>query len=91
MLKLAEEEAELVGDGRRAGGRRSRFGAGGAIVYANGGRETRVPATRPLERDPTGAGGRVLPRLRRCRVPPATGPRPGPPGARAAVVGAMLR
>ena len=52
-LKLAEEEAEIVGD-VDVPERIVTLGSRGAIVYA-GGRETHVPA-RPLPRDPTGAG-----------------------------------
>jgi sugar/nucleoside kinase (ribokinase family) len=53
VLKLAEEEAELVGD-VDVPELVITLGSQGAIVRA-GGRETRV-TTRPLERDPTGAG-----------------------------------
>jgi sugar/nucleoside kinase (ribokinase family) len=53
VLKLAEEEAELVGD-VDVPEVLITLGSQGAIVRA-GGRETRI-ATRPLERDPTGAG-----------------------------------
>src|SRR5690242_12322982 len=53
VLKLAEEEAELVGD-VDVPEVVITLGSRGAVVRA-GGRETRV-TTRPLERDPTGAG-----------------------------------
>ena len=53
VLKLAEEEAAIVGDVDVAE-RIVTLGSRGAIVYA-GGRETHV-AARPLPRDPTGAG-----------------------------------
>jgi sugar/nucleoside kinase (ribokinase family) len=53
ILKLAEEEAAIVGDVDVAE-RVVTLGSRGAIVYANG-RETHVTA-RPLPRDPTGAG-----------------------------------
>ena len=53
VLKLAEEEAELVGD-VDVPEVLITLGSRGAIVRA-GGRETRI-ATRPLARDPTGAG-----------------------------------
>jgi sugar/nucleoside kinase (ribokinase family) len=53
VLKLAEEEAAIVGDGD-VPERIVTLGSRGAIVYA-GGRETHV-AARPLPRDPTGAG-----------------------------------
>ena len=53
ILKLAEDEAALVGDVDVAE-RIVTLGSRGAVVYANG-RETHV-AARPLARDPTGAG-----------------------------------
>lgn len=53
ILKLAEDEAAIVGD-VDVPERIVTLGSRGAIVYANG-RETLVPA-RPLARDPTGAG-----------------------------------
>jgi sugar/nucleoside kinase (ribokinase family) len=53
ILKLAEDEAALVGD-VDVPECIVTLGSRGAIVYANG-RETRVTA-RPLPRDPTGAG-----------------------------------
>jgi sugar/nucleoside kinase (ribokinase family) len=53
ILKLAEEEAAIVGD-VDVPERIVTLGARGSIVYADG-RETHVPA-RPLPRDPTGAG-----------------------------------
>jgi sugar/nucleoside kinase (ribokinase family) len=53
VLKLAEEEAELVGE-VDVPELVITLGSRGAIVRARG-RETRV-TTRPLERDPTGAG-----------------------------------
>jgi sugar/nucleoside kinase (ribokinase family) len=53
VLKLAEEEAELVGE-VDVPELLITLGSRGAIVRS-GGLETRV-ATRPLERDPTGAG-----------------------------------
>ncbi len=53
ILKVAEDEAELVGD-VDVPERIVTLGSRGAIVYANG-RETRI-TTRPLARDPTGAG-----------------------------------
>lgn len=53
ILKLAEEEAAIVGD-VDVPERVVTLGSRGAIVYADG-KETRVPAW-PLGRDPTGAG-----------------------------------
>jgi sugar/nucleoside kinase (ribokinase family) len=53
VLKLAEEEAEIVGD-VDVPEVVVTFGSGGSLVRV-GGRETRVPARR-LARDPTGAG-----------------------------------
>jgi len=53
ILKLAEDEAAIVGD-VDVPERIVTLGSRGAIVYANG-RETHV-AARPLARDPTGAG-----------------------------------
>ena len=54
ILKLSEEEAELVGEVDVPGAPSSPSARGGSIVHANG-RATRVPAW-PLTRDPTGAG-----------------------------------
>jgi sugar/nucleoside kinase (ribokinase family) len=53
VLKLAEEEAEIIGE-VDVPERIVTLASRGAIVYA-GGRETHV-AARPLPRDPTGAG-----------------------------------
>jgi len=53
ILKLAAEEAEVVGD-VDVPELLVTFGSGGSLVRV-GGRETHVPA-RPLPRDPTGAG-----------------------------------
>jgi sugar/nucleoside kinase (ribokinase family) len=56
VLKLSEEEAEVLGDPLALGVRELlvTHGARGATVYA-GGRVDHVPAF-PIERDPTGAG-----------------------------------
>jgi sugar/nucleoside kinase (ribokinase family) len=86
ILKLAEEEAELVGE-VDVPERIVTFGAGGSIVYANG-REKRVPAW-PLTRDPTGAGDGFSAAYLAAR---ASGQAPVQAARRAtAVVGAMLR
>jgi sugar/nucleoside kinase (ribokinase family) len=86
ILKLAEEEAELVGD-VDVPERIVTFGPGGSIVHANG-RATRIPAW-PLTRDPTGAGDGFSAAYLAAR---ASGHAPVPAARRAtAVVAAMLR
>jgi sugar/nucleoside kinase (ribokinase family) len=56
VLKLAEEEAEVIGDVEQLGVREVvvTHGSRGATVYCGGGREP--VAARPIEGDPTGAG-----------------------------------
>ena len=86
MLKLAEEEAELVGD-VDVPELVITLGSRGAVVRA-GGRETRV-ATRPLDRDPTGAGDAFAAAYVVSR---AAGHPPAAAARRAtAVVGAAMR
>jgi sugar/nucleoside kinase (ribokinase family) len=86
VLKLAEEEAELVGD-VDVPELVITLGSRGAIVRARG-RETRV-TTRPLERDPTGAGDAFAAAYVVSR---AAGHPPAAAARRAtAVVGAALR
>ena len=86
VLKLAEEEAELVGN-VDVPELVITFGSRGALVRA-GGRETRV-GTRPLERDPTGAGDAFAAAYVVSR---AAGHPPAAAARRAtAVVGAALR
>lgn len=86
VLKLAEEEAELVGD-VDVPELVITLGSRGAVVRA-GGRETRV-ATRPLDRDPTGAGDAFAAAYVVSR---AAGHPPAAAARRAtAVVGAALR
>ncbi|MFL6030313.1 MAG: carbohydrate kinase family protein [Gaiellaceae bacterium] len=89
MLKLAEEEALVVGDIGSLGVPEIivTLGSRGSIVHANG-RETRVPAW-PLPRDPTGAGDAFSAAYLVSR---ATGHAPAAAARRAtAVVGATLR
>jgi sugar/nucleoside kinase (ribokinase family) len=89
MLKLAEEEAVVVGDLGALGVAEIivTLGSRGSIVYANG-RETRVPAW-PLPRDPTGAGDAFSAAYLYSR---AGGESPAAAARRAtAVVGATLR
>src|SRR5262245_14505281 len=86
VLKLAEDEAELVGE-VDVPELLITLGSQGAIVRAQG-RETRV-ATRPLERDPTGAGDAFAAAYVVSR---AAGHPPAAAARRAtAVVGAALR
>jgi sugar/nucleoside kinase (ribokinase family) len=86
ILKLAEEEAAIVGEVDVAE-RIVSLGSRGSIVYANG-REIRVPA-RPLARDPTGAGDAFAAAYLVSR---AAGHSPGAAARRAtSVVGASLR
>jgi sugar/nucleoside kinase (ribokinase family) len=86
VLKLAEEEAELVGE-VDVPELVITLGSRGAIVRARG-RETRV-TTRPLERDPTGAGDAFAAAYVVSR---AAGHPPAAAARRAtAVVGAALR
>jgi sugar/nucleoside kinase (ribokinase family) len=86
VLKLAEEEAELVGE-VDVPEVVITLGSRGAIVRARG-RETRV-TTRPLERDPTGAGDAFAAAYVVSR---AAGQPPAAAARRAtAVVGAALR
>jgi len=86
VLKLAEEEAELVGE-VDVPELLITLGSQGAVVRAQG-RETRV-ATRPLERDPTGAGDAFAAAYVVSR---AAGHPPAAAARRAtAVVGAALR
>ena len=86
VLKLAEEEAELVGE-VDVPELVITLGSRGAIVRARG-RETRI-RTRPLERDPTGAGDAFAAAYVVSR---AAGHPPAAAARRAtAVVGAALR
>jgi sugar/nucleoside kinase (ribokinase family) len=86
VLKLAEEEAELVGE-VDVPELVITLGSRGAVVRARG-RETRV-TTRPLERDPTGAGDAFAAAYVVSR---AAGHPPAAAARRAtAVVGAALR
>ena len=86
ILKLAEEEAAIVGD-VNVPERVVTLGSRGSIVYADG-RETRVPA-RPLGRDPTGAGDAFATAYLVSR---AAGHSPAAAARRAtSVVGACLR
>jgi len=86
ILKLSEEEAELVGD-VDVPERLVTFGSAGSIVHANG-RATRIPAW-PMTRDPTGAGDGFSAAYLAAR---ASGHAPVPAARRAtAVVAAMLR
>jgi sugar/nucleoside kinase (ribokinase family) len=86
ILKLAEDEAEIVGD-VDVPERLVTLGSRGAIVYAKG-RETFVPA-RPLARDPTGAGDAFAAAYLVSR---AAGHAPAASARRAtSVVGASLR
>jgi sugar/nucleoside kinase (ribokinase family) len=86
VLKLAEEEAELVGD-VDVPELVITLGSRGALVRA-GGRETRV-STRPLDRDPTGAGDAFAAAYVVSR---AAGHPPAAAARRAtAIVGAALR
>src|SRR5947199_205611 len=86
VLKLAEEEAELVGD-VDVPELVITLGSRGALLRA-GGRETRV-TTRPLERDPTGAGDAFAAAYVVSR---AAGHPPAAAARRAtAIVGAALR
>jgi sugar/nucleoside kinase (ribokinase family) len=86
ILKLAEEEAAIVGE-VDVPERIVSLGSRGSIVYADG-RETRVPA-RPLARDPTGAGDAFAAAYLVSR---AAGHSPAAAARRAtAVVGASLR
>jgi sugar/nucleoside kinase (ribokinase family) len=89
MLKLAEEEAVVIGDIGALGVPEIivTLGSRGSIVYANG-RETRVPAW-PLPRDPTGAGDAFSAAYLVSR---SLGQSPAAAARRAtAVVGATLR
>jgi sugar/nucleoside kinase (ribokinase family) len=87
ILKLAEEEAAVVGDVDDVPERIVTLGSRGAIVYA-GGREARVRAW-PLPRDPTGAGDAFAAVYLASR---AAGDGPVTAARRAtAVVGATLR
>ena len=89
MLKLAEEEALVVGDIGNLGVPEIivTLGSRGSIVYANG-RETLVSAW-PLPRDPTGAGDAFSAAYLVSR---AAGAAPAAAARRAtAVVGATLR
>jgi sugar/nucleoside kinase (ribokinase family) len=86
ILKLAEEEAAIVGE-VDVPERIVSLGSRGSIVYADG-RETRVPA-RPLARDPTGAGDAFAVAYLVSR---AAGHSPAAAARRAtSVVGASLR
>ena len=86
ILKLAEDEAEIVGD-VDVPERVVTLGSRGAVVHANG-RETYVRA-RPLARDPTGAGDAFAAAYLVSR---AAGHAPLPSARRAtSVVGASLR
>ena len=86
ILKLAEEEAAIVGEVDVAE-RIVSLGSHGSIVYADG-RETRVPA-RALARDPTGAGDAFAAAYLVSR---AAGHSPAAAARRAtSVVGASLR
>ena len=86
ILKLADEEAEIVGE-VDVPERLVTLGSNGAIVYAKGS-ETFVPA-RPLARDPTGAGDAFAAAYLVSR---AAGHAPAASARRAtSVVGASLR
>jgi sugar/nucleoside kinase (ribokinase family) len=89
MLKLAEEEAEVIGDLSTLAVPEIvvTLGSRGSIVHADG-RATRVPAW-PLPRDPTGAGDAFCAAYLASR---AAGISPAASARRAtAVVGATLR
>jgi sugar/nucleoside kinase (ribokinase family) len=89
ILKVAEEEARVIGDVRALGVPEVlvTYGSRGSTVHANG-RETHVPAF-PLPRDPTGAGDVFSAAYLVAR---ASGSSPAASARRAtAVVGATMR
>ncbi len=89
VLKLAEEEAEVIGDVAALGVREVlvTHGSRGSTIYVGGTRED-IPA-RPLDRRSDRRGRRVRDRVRR-RAQRGLRARSAPPAARPAVVASLL-